>query len=827
MNARIEFQGIQHRRALDDWYAACKRRMGLRFPKIDFDTDHWPIKTIYATDQKDWYFTEPSADFAAKDMSYRDALRCLVAEIVLAGKPKSIDFAISPYRQLALISRHRLFDLTIQDLRELESNCLRSARAHPQSANSIKASLSGLARQLTQLADKGVISRLGFNSRAEVKAELRKIMVTYRARLRAGKGDLLDRKMEAFNDAFNTMVTNPLRRDGRPVLSTLDREALCASALALCAPSRINEVLCLSVDDFVTVEDYAQKSLDERDVLHRAHQMLIVTMKGSKGAEWSPKPVLNFMIDVFHYCIDIIKKQGKRSRMLVDWYQKNPATLYLPPELEYLRGQAITRRRLAKVIQLTENPTVSAVTAGASHIFKRLKNRQFKGANPDCRMKNGNINSNSLVHLVSWADIEALLLNRVHEAMDSCRRVTPFNHYKGNLAKMLFLFDRDELPFLPYAVNYQILKRYLKETESDRKHTRPPTIFEKLNITMPVAGKIQIAELDTHDPRRWLTTMALIQGQDLSDILINKWANRCKLSHLKSYDFRTAETMATESAMPEASKLIELTDLSNGLAAVEKMEEQFGLTTATVTAHDAGIAMTSMDKIVQAVENRPVAKSSRGIIIIYPQRFGVCFHQHHEKPCRNYSNDLAVSCVTCNEGAFTKGHIPTNDETRKVANQLLGSVVRHLENLAHTHNRNVADDPATLGEHMLALVEKGLSKATLEKCAIHLIEEIHQINHLLKDRLLARRLEQTFVAREVVTLLDDPSVKNGALIKYHNPTQHSEPLLEIALDARDGREQVARDEQQLVEKYPQFAPKAMNLKDERHLIEPDDEEEED
>lgn len=164
---------------------------------------------------------------------------------------------------------------------------------------------------------------------------------------------------------------------------------------------------------------------------------------------------------------------------------------------------------------------------------------------------------------------------------------------------------------------------------------------------------------------------------------------------------------------------------------------------------------------------------------------------------------------------------------KSIAKLLFGSVIRHLENLAHTHNRCIADDPAALGEHMLALIEKGLDKATLEQYAIHLIEEVHQINHLLKDRLLARRLEQAFVAGEVVKLLDDSGIKNGALIKYHNPTRHSEPLLELALDAHGGRKQVVNDELVLISMYSQFAPKALCLTDERHLIEPDDNEEDD
>lgn len=823
MNKPIEFDLFQRRQALDDWLADCKRRMSLRFPKIDFDADGWPIRVLYQTEQKDWYFTAPLADFAEKDISYHNALRCLVAEMVIDGKPKLLSDPIFAYRQLALASPHHLFELTLADLRRLEERLLFLAKENPQAANYMGGRLSTLSTLMVRLSRKGVLPDLGFHAHASTKAELRKIDVAHRAKKLEDKGDRLDRAMEAFNEAFNRMV------DGAPGLSARDRVALCTGILLLCAPSRINEILCMSIDDHVTVEDYAQKSVEELDATHRAHQMLIMTMKGSKGAQWSPKPVLSFMINVFHYSLDLIKAHGKRSRMLVEWYQEHPDALYLPLELEYLRGQAISRRDLERIIQLDGNLPDNWKNWAANRYFKELQDRQFKGPNPAYDPANGRASGNKLLDHLPWADVETLLLNKVRAALDACRRVTNLNHYQGDLAKMLFLFDDDEVPFLPGATTYSTFKSCLKISAKTRQRRPQRSLFEKLKITMPVDGKIQIAAMDTHDPRRWLTTMALIHGENLSDVLINKWANRLKLSTLWNYDFRTPETMAARASMPEAKEFNELVDLSAGLAVVERLEQQFGLQTVVVTAHDAGIAMTTLDNVAEAVDNRPVARTSRGIIIIYPQRFGICLHQHHEKPCRNYSNDLSASCISCNEGAHVKGHIPTNDETRRLAEKLFKLIINHLENLALTHNRNVADDPAALGEHMLTLIEKGLSPFLRQQLAVELIENFHvkQIGDRLKDRLLARRLEEAHAAMGVVKELDNSERPSGALIKYHNPARHSEPLLEIALDEHGGREQVERDEQALIAKYPQFAPKSVGLKDERHLIAPDDDEGED
>jgi hypothetical protein len=823
MNKPIDFDLIQRRKALDDWLAECERRMGLRFPKINFYSAEWPIRVLYQTEQPDFYFTEPLADFAEKGVSYRDTLRCLTAEMVIAGKPKYLHDPISAYRQMATTSPYQLFELTLADLRRLEERLLAHAKETPQAAGPIATQLSVLPTMMVRLSRKGVLPELGFYAYASTKAELRKIDLAYRAKKRNGKGDRLNRAIEAFNEAFNCMV------DGAPELSARDRVSLCTGILLLCAPSRINEILCMSIDDHVTVEDYAQKPTKEWHETHRAHQMLILTMKGSKGAEWSPKPVLSFMMDVFHYAMDHIKAYGKRSRMLAEWYQNHPDTLYLPPELEYLRGQAISRRDLERIIRLDGNLPDSWNNGTASSYFKELPDRQFKGPNPAYDPANGRSSGYKLIDYLPWTDVENLLLKKVCAAMDQCRRVTHLNHYKGDLAKMLFLFDDDVTPFLPGATTYGSLRHCLNVPPFEQQRRPRRSLFEKLGITMPVDGKIQFAKMDTHDPRRWLTTMALIHGEKLSDVLINKWSNRCKLSTLWNYDFRSLETMAAQASMPEAGELVELTDLSNGLAAVEKLEQQFGLQTAVVTAHDAGIAMTTLDNVAEAVDNRPVARTSRGIIIIYPQRFGICLHQHHEKPCRNYSNDLSASCMTCNEGAHVKGHIPTNDETRRLAEKLFKIIIRHLENLALTHNRNIADDPAALGEHMLTLIEKGLSPFLLQQLAVELIENFHvkQIGHRLKDRLLARRLEEAHAAMGVVKELDNPKRPSGALIKYHNPARHSEPLLEIALDEHGGREQVERDEQALIAKYPQFARKSVGLKDERHLIAPDDDEGED
>lgn len=805
MNQVIKFDLIQRQLTLRNWLADCKREIALKFPKIDFESDHWPIKTLYRTSQKDWYFTEAFADFEGRDQSFCDVIRCIVAEIVIRGVPMSIDQRITGIRLLKDSAAQSIFAITLSDIRRIEDDCLRRAQVNNYSASRELTRLSILQIQIQRSVEKGVIPRIGFRVRRETKCAINNIIKSHRSKISNEKNTTLDRKIEAFNEALNALSEND------PRLDSADMVSIALITRMMCAPSRVNEIMCSAIDDHVTVEDYAQWPEDkERDTRHRTHQMLLVTMKGSKGAQWSAKPALNFMIDAFNYTTDLIKQYGQRSRMLVEWYEKYPTKIYLPPEIEYLRGKDVNRINLAKIINLTDKPKNGQQKASSKTYFDELKNKQFKGVNPTTRLTDQAKYRRSQIQLLSWEDIEKLLLEKVNQALENCRKVTPSNYYEGKLSKMLFLFDREETPFQPWAVNYKFILNRLKRTASSTR-IKQPTIFDKLGITIPVNGKVQVAEIDTHDPRRWLTTMAMRHGENLSDVLINKWANRLSLAQLKAYDLRTAEELATFSRMPQSD---ELTDISNGIEQSKKQENEFGLKSDIVTVHGAGISVTSMERIVQAVEDRPIARTSNQIIIIYPSLFGGCLHQHHEAPCAQYK-----SCLPCDNNFVVKGHIPTNDNIRKRDEDLLKSIVRQLERLMYEHNRGIADDPESLIAHMLQLVERGLSP---HQMANYLIDEFHEIKQLINDKLLANRLEEAFVARGYVKRLDNMDISCGALMKYHNPTYHASPGLEKALDEHGGIEQIEHDEQKLIEKYPQFSPRALSLKDERYLLEADD-----
>lgn len=820
MNARedafVDLDIARRAKALQAWVEDCRSRMKARWPEIDFDSHHWALKTNYKTRLKDVNFDPVLADFEGKDPAYGLTLKCLMAEVALKGDIKEPEGQTPSWRLLSRVEAP-LHQLRRAHLTELEDALVKQTKDSPSKASRAYRDLLILRAHIDLISSQGVTDRLAWSPSPQSKSQLRALMKRASEQFGAKKASILDRQIEALSDAQTAMFHG----DGR--LSAYDRVALAVMGLNMCCPNRVNEPLCMAADDRFTLEDYLMRAAEpgvniDSQSLERVHQMLLV--KGSKGAAWGAKPILNFMIAFSDLCIDVIKQHGENSRMLVSWYEEHPDILYLPSELEHLRGTEIDKEALWRITTLESHESIAAKVGNVSHIWEELRRKGLirKSANPRTHRNDGTKNSRTTVQAVAWSDLEPALLARVKQSMEEIRRVTRSNHYQGRLSNMLMLFDSAQLPYLPSSIKYSSLIRRLRHTEGDKKprssqHRRDwrpePTLFEKLGIKMVENGVVKTAYINTHDPRRWLTTQALDSG--LSDVLTNKWANRIDINQLRAYDLRSAERKAEQSAMPDVK---ELGDMTHGLQMLGALEGEYGLKTQVVVVGDANIAVASMNDIMQATEDRPVARTANQIIILYPQRYGVCLHQHHERPCRSYK------CAPCNEGVVVKGHLPTNERVKKDADLVFRSIVNQLEALLIARQRQLADSPETLDEHILTLVREGLNP---EKIAKKLIARFHEINDQIKDRSFANKLSEAFVLTGYVEQLDKESTRSGALIKYHNPSHHAAPGHERALEAmHGGRAGVKASIDAFDLEYPQFGKTRLDKKDQRDLLEPDE-----
>lgn len=793
MNQMTDLNFVRRTSALETLSAKLREDMKRRWPGIDFDADTWPIKTSYQTKMVNLKFGATIAAFAGCDSAYLLALRCLLASAALEGNRATWVGLEQAWRLLAanLGATTPLAALQRHHLQDLEEKACRETT--PLSAGRLRVNLITLANHLDYLSRQGVVERFMWRPSVETKAKLRKSAQASSKAYKQGKAEVLDRQIEAFSEVTAAM----LKGDDR--LDQVDRSCIALTNILMCAPSRINEVLCLKFGDRFTIEDYARRSENrEQDSLHRAHQLLLI--KGSKGAAWSGKPILNFMIELVEQCWQILLDGGKRSRMLVSWYEKHPDQLYLPPGLEHLRGKPVTSELLWQIVMLTtEKPSQGQLCAVRNNYWYKIVKPRDKQASALTVVDNPR-------RALHWWAVEEYLLKQVHERMGRMRRVTVLVDYKGRLSEMLVLVDCNYTPYLPDALYDQKVRSRLRTSRADL-----PSVFSKLDLRMSQDGKEVQCYLGTHDPRRWLTTQALSAGEKLSDVMINKWARRLNVRQMDGYDLREDEQKADQAAMSLPN---ELADMSNGLQALEDQSAQYGLSSEIVVAHGQGVSVTSMEAVCQATEDRPVARTGGQILILYPTRFGVCVHQHHETPCRSYK------CAPCNENTAVKGHLPTNDEWRKENDLAYRGIVNQLQALITARNRGIADDPEMFDAHLMTLVKEGLDPQTM---ANELIDRFHEIKDQIRELSFRNELEQAFVARGVAKRLDDPKVANGALIKYHNPKRHAAPGHELAIEAHFGsREEMNRQSDLFYQQHPELAPANLGLQDERHLLGEDD-----
>lgn len=779
--------------------------MKRRWPEIDFDADVWPIRTRYKTKLSDVRFSAGKADFANHDKDYLLALRCLCALCALERENVTWERLDRAWRLLAVHvpAAVPLAALGCNHLTTLEMQVSHDATV--RNAYVKRVFINMLAKQLDYLAKEGVLDRFLWNPSKETHRRLNKLSQQRKKEFKQEKAEILDSQIEAFAEATSAM----LRRDER--LDQTDRSVIALTNILMCAPSRVNEALTLKISDRFSIDDYVARSEDRNtDSLHSAHQLLL--MKGSKGAAWSPKPVLNFMIGLLERCWQIILDAGKRSRMLVKWYEQNPNQIYLPPVLEYLRDNAIDATSLWQILNLTSSvPNERQLLSPRVHHWKRIVKSMGNSDSVELLIDNPKSSKHDRckkIKALHWWAVEGYILKEVRRRMENMRHVTISNHYYGPLSEMLVLFDQNFTPYLPDALDFTVVCRRLGRA------SRYTNVFAKLSLRMSQGGKEVYCHLQTHDPRRWLTTQALAARERLSDVLINKWANRMSLAQLQNYDLRSDEHKAEQSAIPLPN---ELEDMSLGLQALEDQTSQYGLATEIVVTHGQGISVTSLEAVLYATEDRPVARTGGQIIILYPTRFGACVHQHHEVPCRSYV------CGPCREQRTVKGHLPTNEEWRKEQELTYRSVVNQLQALVTARNRGIADDPQMLDAHLITLVTEGLDP---EGMADELIDRFHEIKDQIRDLSFSNELEQAFVTRGVVKRLDDPQVPSGALIKYHNLKRHSAPGYELALDAQFGsRDQMERQTELFYQQHPELAPANLCLRDERHLLDNNDDDE--
>jgi hypothetical protein len=716
--------------------------------------------------------------------------------------------------------------------------------------------LSALCGALATLQKAKVIGPMNVRVDNEVSDLLKSIEKYQADAFRERKTAELEPGIAALSEAITAMADDDSR------LSIIQKAVLCVMGLEMCSPSRINEVMTMSVHDRLrSVDAYDEEpgssqgeeagsmTVTESKLLHRAHAEIkeasaasaldtlpnTVLMKGSKGAAWGAKPLLDFMLVMFNECFDRLEQMGSRSRMLLQHYEKHPKKLYLPPELEHLRGKPLSALDIGRIMLLdgdlgSDPPTIRAKAKAAREVAQKVREVLVKAGlsftvdqRPDLSNQVAG-NSARLIHgkavgttsrsagkanegkakqfaepnarteYAEWSAVEAELLRRVNKSIDSIRWVTENIQYKGRLSNRLMLFDYlgRSLPYLLGALSAYHVATRLSSTSAGEGEKRIQTVFEALGLTMPIVtdggAKVEIvpAYCRTHDSRRWLTTMALRHaGPQLSRLLINLWANRADVGQLSRYDYgepgEKAERTALEVPPAMRGLVSEHEDLSQALSA--ELSDAYSLKTQTIGIGPHAMRVTTMEDIHAAEQNHPVAKAGGKLILVFPTLFGACLHQHYEVGCTNYRGCGGA----CSDQRVVKGHLPTNEQVRKRSKELDDVIVAQVRRLILSRNRGVVHDLDRLDEHITRMIQQHMDA---EEIAQRLIAEFHQIKDLIKDAAFKADLEDAFAFKGTVEKLDDPECPSGALIRYYNPERHGRPEAERSLEALGGRQTI-------------------------------------
>ncbi|CAM8668012.1 hypothetical protein MCEMSEM18_01672 [Comamonadaceae bacterium] len=901
----VDFHSKAREAALESFICDVKQRFEKRFPGVPYDSPQWDFRQYAGQrDSKgnrlNWQQVfQTKVQLCRPDLvearlkschpSFTHAVRAILAHRVLLNKTKSTDKlerGLSCIQHLTTSPEGNVFSkplhaLTSNDLKQIE-RCVLTACLTPETAKSIEKEklrvdhlilpgqpmlgnsavnnrgyLRELYLSIGMLQKAKVINRMDARLSHEISDLFAAIVEQQRKSFRTSKGQELEPGIAALSDAITAMA------DGDQRLSKIQEAVLCVMALEMCAPSRINEVMAMSIHDRLrAIDEYSKEpgkagdsnAQSEARVLHRAHVEIkessvpnaldtspnTVLMKGSKGASWGAKPVLNFMLLMFNWCFDHLVAMGARSRLLMQHYEKHPNMLYLPPELEHYRGKPLNFIQVGRIMLLdgylgddeesfkmreknaysaaqlvhrslsnsglvftqAERPDLAGreVDERADFLEALIKKSQFsssRGTEASAQKTRKLQKTDPRTEYAEWSNVEGELLRRVNKSIDSLSWVTKETQFPGRLSNMLMLFDHIERnpAYLPGALDASDVSSRLK-SQKNGKLKPSQTVFEALDLKMPILSedgtKIEIvpAYCRSHDPRRWLTTMALRHsGPEMSQLLINLWANRSDLTQLKAYDFRSSEEKAamTAQAVPEGfspSLVNEQDDLN--LMLKDELIGAFKLKTQSIGVGLHSVRVTTMDAIHSAELNQPVAKAGGKVVLIFPTRYGICLHQHFERGCTNYRGCGGG----CSSQRVIKGHLPTNERTRKQDKQLQDVIVAYVRRLTLARNRRVVHDMDMLDEHLGRMIRQHMSD---EAIAARLIDEFLDIKDLIKDAAFRADLEDAYAFKGIVRELNNPETPSGAVIQYHNPERHGSPEQERTIEALGGR-QALREE---------------------------------
>ncbi|HZR34079.1 MAG TPA: hypothetical protein VFA75_01805 [Nevskia sp.] len=274
-------------------------------------------------------------------------------------------------------------------------------------------------------------------------------------------------------------------------------------ACMLAAPMRLHELLLMPSNCWID-----QASKDGKPAYG-------LRWRAGKGAEPAPKWLNSAMASVAETAIVRIRKLTERARRIAAWYEEHPTQLYLPPELEHLRGKNLAACEIATLLG-------SKFETSAREFLR--KHGLTLGARNYC-LKDG-------AGAIRFADVERAFLKMLPISFPWASEGLGLRY-----SQMLFVIEarglsiqKSTCPVMFQPITLGMLAKDLTDPKVG--------IFARHSL-LGEDGKA--LRMTSHQARHLLNTIALIGGMTQLDVA--KWSGRKNIKHNDAYDHRTPAQM--------------------------------------------------------------------------------------------------------------------------------------------------------------------------------------------------------------------------------------------------------------------------------------------
>lgn len=512
---------------------ACREKLTVFGADLDWDSDYWPNPgiTFGNLDQKsrkldpENIMKQPFLDFAKAYFRY------------MQGHKSSASFP--EMRALKCLERALVATVAVPDIQQVSASTLDNAAILARENFS-----PGLAyhvgRELAKLAS-FVSEKYLVPTRLDWKTPMRRPVDTVRtgrkAKAQREKKLPSDEALNALSDIF---ASNPVVH--RDIFTTS------VSAMLLCAPSRITEILTLPVD----CEVWETK----RDGKTAYGWRFQPGKGGAPMIKWIPEP----MVGIAQEAISRIRQITEEARRIALWYEEHPDLFYRHTNCPDVNEHAL----------LTVSQTAQALDLSPLNLYSAKS-----------QIKRYGLEVEDDVHSLSTLNIW------VHTRLP--QDFPLFDKERGiRFSNALFCMNEKQLRtdmgssvFMIWKPTVNVFNNDLGPREVKRNYI-VPTIFDRHGYN---AKQDESLKITSHQFRHLLNTMA--QRGGLSQSEIARWSGRVDMKQNRSYDHMSEFELVEMIRSNDQSLSLDrpLQEISEQISARIPMTRQEFNTLSMPTAH--------------------------------------------------------------------------------------------------------------------------------------------------------------------------------------------------------------------------------------------------